>query len=235
MPAGNSVRRAARWLRRLFFRIVVICAVLLALPPLAVVAYKWINPPLTVPIGWEFLTGKSPQQTWITLDRMSPYLIAGATMSEDAQFCRHNGIDWDSLQGSIEAVREGERARGASTIPMQTVKNLFLSQSRSYVRKVFEIPLALWADFVLGKRRILEIYLNIAEFGPSLYGAEAAARSLFGKPASDLSRSEAARLATALPNPKARNAARPSRRHARLARRVEGRIRAADPWLDCLS
>ena len=208
--------------------------VLLLLPFALTWAYKWVDPPITVPIAWETLTGKRPAQKWVPLQEISKSLIAGATMSEDAKFCRHNGIDWDSLQGSIDAARDGERARGASTIPMQTVKNLFLWQSRSYVRKAIELPLALWADFILGKRRIMEIYLNIAEFGPSIYGAEAASNVYFDKKAAKLSRAEAARLATALPNPKARNPARPSRRHASLARKVERRIRAAEPWLDCL-
>jgi len=226
----RSGRRVFRILRKGLILVILVAA----LPFVLTAAYKWINPPITVPIAWEYLTGKRPAQTWVGFNRISKSLVAGALMSEDAKFCRHSGVDWASLRDSIDAARDGERARGASTISMQTVKNLFLWQSRSYVRKAVEIPLALWADFILGKRRMLEIYLNIAEFGPSLYGAEAAARSYFKKPAAKLSRAEAARLATALPNPKARNAGRPSRRHGRLARRVEKRIRAAGPWLDCL-
>ena len=225
---GGPARRAVRG-------VLIACAALLVFPFAATLAYKWVDPPLTVPIAWEFLSGKRPAQTWVALDAIAPALAAGALMSEDAKFCRHNGVDWDSLQMSIDAARDGARARGASTISMQTVKNLFLWQSRSYVRKALEIPLALWADLVLGKRRLLEIYLNIAEFGPSVYGAEAAARGFFDRPAAQLTRAQAARLATSLPNPKARNAGRPSRRHARLANGIERRIRAAGPWLDCLS
>ena len=227
--------RPNRRLSRLLRIGLILCLFALALPFVAVLAYKWIDPPLTMPIAWEYLSGKRPRQTWVPLDRISKSLIAGATMSEDARFCRHNGVDWQSLQMSFDAARGGERARGASTISMQTVKNLFLWQSRSYLRKALEIPLALWADFVLGKRRMLEIYLNIAEFGPSLYGAEAASLAYFGKPAAKLSRAQAARLATSLPNPKARNSRRPSRRHGRLARNLERRIGRAKPWLDCLA
>lgn len=219
---------------RIVWKILALFAFVAVLPLALSWAYKWIDPPITVPVAWEFLTGKRPAQKWVPIEKISKSLIAAAAMSEDAKFCRHNGVDWDSLQTSIDAAREGEKARGASTISMQTVKNLFLWQSRSYIRKGFEIPIALWADYILGKRRMLEIYLNIAEFGPSLYGAEAAAQFYFKKPAAKLSRSQAARLATALPNPKARNAGRPSRRHARLARKIEQRVRGAAPWLDCL-
>ena len=223
-------KRVFRIARRVFVLIVLVTA----LPFVLTLVYKWINPPLTVPIAWEYGTGKRPKQEWVKFSDISKALIAATTMSEDAKFCRHKGVDWDALKVSIDAARDGDRARGASTISMQTVKNLFLWQSRSYVRKALEIPLALWADFILGKRRLLEIYVNIAEFGPSVYGAEAAAKAYFKKSAKNLSRAEAARLATALPNPKARNVRRPSRRHARLARKIEQRIRGAEPWLDCL-
>ncbi|MEM8811896.1 MAG: biosynthetic peptidoglycan transglycosylase [Pseudomonadota bacterium] len=223
-------KRIRFWIVRIFL----IGLIIASLPPLLIVAYRWVDPPLTVPILLEWVTGKQPRQNWVSLSEISPLLVAGATMSEDARFCRHNGVDWETLYAQVEAVQEGERARGASTISMQTTKNLFLWQSRSYTRKAVEIPLALWADWFLGKPRMIEIYLNVAEFGPSLYGAEAAAQAYFNKPAKALGRSEAARLATALPNPKSRNAGRPSRRHARLARTVERRIRQAEPWLDCL-
>jgi monofunctional glycosyltransferase len=224
-------------MRRLqrFIRTVLGAALLLAVAPFALtVLYKWVDPPLTVPIAAEYLFGERPRQLQVPLSAVSPALVAGVVMSEDARFCRHDGVDWESLQSQVEAVSEGERARGASTIPMQTVKNLFLWQSRSYLRKAVEIPLALWADLVLGKRRLMEIYLNIAEFGPSIYGAEAAARAWFDKPAAELGRTEAARLASMLPSPKTRNPQKPSRGHARLARTVERRMRDAGPWLDCL-
>ena len=224
-------------MKRLYraFRIVLLALAGLALIPLVLsVAYNWVNPPLTVPIAWEIVTGRQPARDWVALSEVSDPMIAGVVMSEDARFCRHNGVDWASLQTQVEAARAGGRVRGASTISMQTVKNLFLWQSRSYVRKAIEIPLALWLELTMDKRRILEIYLNIAEFGPSIYGVEAAAGKIYKKDASQLSRAEAARLATVLPNPKARNPRRPSRYHARLARTIERRIRAAGSWLDCL-
>lgn len=232
--AAKALNRNMRRLQR-FIRTVLVAALVVAAAPFVLtVLYKWVNPPLTVPIATEYLAGKRPRQVQVPLSAVSPALIAGVAMSEDARYCRHHGVDWGSLQSQVEAASEGERARGASTIPMQTVKNLFLWQSRSYLRKAVEIPLALWADLVLGKRRLMEIYLNIAEFGPSVYGAEAAARTWFDKPAAGLGRTEAARLATMLPSPKTRNPQKPSRGHARLARNVERRMRGAGPWLDCL-
>ena len=135
--------------------------------------------------------------------------------SEDARFCQHGGVDWEALRDVVEAADEDGPARGASTIPMQTAKNLFLWPSRSYIRKGLELPVALYLDLIWPKRRMMENYLNIAEWGEGVFGAEAAARRYFGKSARDLTRREAALLATALPNPFRRNPARPSARHRR--------------------
>jgi monofunctional biosynthetic peptidoglycan transglycosylase len=155
-------------------------------------------------------------------------------MSEDARYCQHGGVDWEAVREVIEDAEDGTPSRGASTITMQTAKNLFLWPSRSYIRKGLEVPLALWLDLVLSKRRVLEIYLNIAEWGPGVFGAEAAAQASFGKPAAALSAREAALLATALPNPVRRNASRPSRGHARLAAINVVRAAEAGPYLVCL-
>jgi len=125
-------------------------------------------------------------------------------------------------------------SRGASTITMQTAKNLFLWNSRSYVRKGLEIPLALAIDFAWPKRRVMEVYLNIAEWGEGLYGAEAAAQRYFGRPASDLTPRQAALLVAALPNPRTRDARKPQGRYARLAASVERRAKGAGQWVDCL-
>jgi monofunctional biosynthetic peptidoglycan transglycosylase len=129
---------------------------------------------------------------------------------------------------------EDGTSRGASTISMQTAKNLFLWNSRSYVRKGIEIPLALTLDAVWPKRRVLEVYLNVAEWGEGLFGAEAAARRYFGRSAADLTPRQAALLAAALPNPRMRDPRKPQRRHAMLAALVERRAKGAAPWMDCL-
>src|SRR5213078_511446 len=143
---------------------------------------------------------------------------------EDARFCVHHGIDFGELRAAIEDADDLAEMRGGSTIAQQTAKNLFLWQGRSIVRKALEFPLALWLDVVLGKRRLMEIYLNIAEWGPNgEFGAEAAARYAFGKSARDVSAREAALLAAILPNPAVRSAARPSAGVRRVAGIYEAR------------
>ncbi|EKF18971.1 monofunctional biosynthetic peptidoglycan transglycosylase [Nitratireductor pacificus] len=171
---------------------------------------------------------------WTSLDAMGPLIQHSVMMSEDGQFCAHSGIDWAALNTVINDALSGEAARGASTIPMQTAKNLFLWQGRSFVRKAMELPLALFLDTVLSKRRVMEIYLNIAEWGPNIYGAEAAARHYFGRPASELTRRQAALLAVALPNPLERNPAKPSRGLNRLAANIERRALKAGGYVGCL-
>ncbi len=154
--------------------------------------------------------------------------------SEDSRFCEHAGVDWDAIREVVEGADEDGPSRGASTIPMQTAKNLFLWPSRSYVRKGLELPIALYLDLVWTKRRMMEVYLNIAEWGDGTFGAEAAARRYFNKSAKDLTRREAALLATALPNPFRRNPARPSPGHRRLADRLALRMEVAAPFAGCL-
>src|SRR5262249_19814549 len=151
-------------------------------------------------------------------------LPLAVTVAEDAHFCTHHGIDWGELREAMENADEGGALRGASTITQQTAKNLFLWQGRSVIRKVLEFPLALWIDLVLRKRRIMEIYLNIAEWGPnSEFGAEAGSRRAFGKSARDLAPHEAALMAALLPNPVRRNPRQPGAALRRLAGIYEAR------------
>jgi monofunctional biosynthetic peptidoglycan transglycosylase len=171
---------------------------------------------------------------WVPLAEVSPVLVASVTMSEDGQFCSHHGIDLGALNEVLGEFIEGGAPRGASTIPMQTVKNLFLWQGRSYVRKVLEAPLALMFDAVLPKKRIMEIYLNIAEWGPGIYGIEAAARHHFGRSSGDLTARQSALLAVTLPNPLQRNPARPDSSLNRLAAVIQKRAAQAGGHLDCL-
>ena len=165
-------------------------------------------------------------------DEISPVLVASVVMSEDGKFCEHHGVDWGEL-GKVLDDSDGP-SRGASTIAMQTVKNLFLWTSRSYVRKAFEMPLALYADLVWSKRRTMEIYLNVVEWGPGVFGAEAAARHYFRRSAKQLSLRQAALLAASLPNPLARDPGRPSRALQAAARRVAARAEQAGDYIDCL-
>src|SRR5258708_4861824 len=169
-------------------------------------------------MAWRYMTGAPVSRQWIDFSAISPSLPRSVVAAEDAKFCSHHGIDWDALRDVIDDAEDGEVARGGSTITQQVAKNLFLWQSRSVIRKALEFPLALWIDLVLPKQRILEIYLNIAELGPSgQFGAQAGAIYAFRRPASALSPREAALLASILPNPGRRTARNPGGGVPRLA------------------
>jgi monofunctional glycosyltransferase len=194
-----------------------ILIIVLALPYLLAPLYRTGHPVSTL-MAWRWVKGEPVSRQWIDLHAMSPYLPRSVVAAEDAKFCTHHGIDWDALNDVIEDAEEGEATRGGSTITQQVAKNLFLWQGRSMVRKALEFPLALWIDFVLPKQRILEIYLNIAELGPSgQFGANAGAEYAFGRPASNLTPHEAALLSSILPKPVKRSARNPGPGVRRLA------------------
>lgn len=196
--------------------------------------YSIVNPPVTTLTIARHILLRPVHQTWLPLDKISKQLPRAVIMSEDAKFCYHWGVDWGAVEQVWEDLEDGEAPRGASTISMQTVKNLFLWHSRSYIRKVLEVPLAYVSSLFWSKRRMMEIYLNIAEWGPGIFGAEAAARHHFNKSASQLTRHEAALLAAALPNPFIRRAGRPGPKTRRMANRIEKRMAAAGRWVKCL-
>jgi monofunctional biosynthetic peptidoglycan transglycosylase len=167
---------------------------------------------------WRWATGARVERIVVPLNRISPALPLTVIVAEDGSFCRNHGIDLGAMREALRQSGEMSEARGASTLTQQAAKNLFLWQGRSFVRKALEIPLALWLNLVLPKRRILEIYLNIAQWGPNgEFGAEAAARWAFGKSAHDLNAREAAELAAILPNPVRRSARTPGFIVRRLA------------------
>src|SRR5450432_2710411 len=188
-------------MRRAIRTLVLIVLVVLLLPYLLAPLYR-IGHPVSTLMAWRWLTGAPVSRQWIDFAAISPLLPRSVVASEDAKFCSHHGIDWDALRDVVDDAEDGEVTRGGSTITQQVAKNLFLWPGRSVVRKALEFPLALWIDLVLGKRRTLEIYLNVAEWGPNgEFGAEAAARHAFGKSARQLTAQEAALLAATLPNP----------------------------------
>ena len=197
-------------------------------------AYRWIAPPTTTLMLAQRFTGTKIERAWRPLEKISPHLTRAVIMSEDAGFCGHHGVDWKELERVYEQSLEGGSTGGGSTISMQVTKNLFLWPSKSYVRKAIEIPMTLVADRWWGKSRMLEIYLNIAEWGPGIFGAEAAARAYFKKTAADLNEAEAALLAVALPNPLSRNAADPAPRQKRMAGIIQGRMKAGSSNVRCL-
>ncbi|MFZ1815061.1 MAG: monofunctional biosynthetic peptidoglycan transglycosylase [Rhizobiaceae bacterium] len=198
-----------------------------------VYAVRPIHPPSTLMLA-RYLTFQPVDRRWVELEDVSPRLVHSVIMSEDGQFCSHYGIDLRELNAVIEDVLDGERARGASTITMQTAKNLYLFNSRSLVRKVLEVPIAIYMDLVLPKRRIMEIYLNIAEWGDGIFGVEAAAQHYFGRPASRLTPRQAALLTVSLPNPFERNPARPGAGLHRLAGIIERRASRAGGYVGCV-
>ena len=168
------------------------------------------------------------QQSWVPISRMSKHLIHAVIAAEDQKFFGHEGVDWDAMQEALEKDRRAGRfARGGSTITQQLAKNLFFTTDRSLVRKLREVVVAHWLEEALGKRRILELYLNVIEWGDGIYGAQAAALRYYGKPASALDEVEAAGLAAMIPNPRTIHPRLAPQRHARAQRRVLWLMRSA--------
>jgi monofunctional biosynthetic peptidoglycan transglycosylase len=224
--------KIARWVTRLVVALIVIAMIPLALT--LVYAIPSVHPVSTLMLKDVVLLRPYKRQ-WVPLDRISPNLVHSVVMSEDGQFCRHDGIDWQQMRMVVDDALAGEETRGASTITMQTVKNLFLWGGRSYLRKALEAPLALYFDAVLSKRRIMEIYLNVVRWGPGIFGAEAAAEYHFKRSAGRLSNRQAALLAVTLPNPYLRHPERPTPGLRRLAALIEHRTaRYARSHVTCL-
>lgn len=208
-------------------------AILVALPLVLVPVYAIVQPPGSVLMVWRLAGGTWPTHNWVDFEDMGKRLPIAVMAAEDTRFCKHGGVDWSAVEIALGENRSGG-PRGASTISMQTVKNLFLWPSRSYVRKGLEVPLALYADLIWSKPRMMEIYLNIAEWGDGIYGAGAAAQHHFGKAPKDLTRREAARLAASLPNPFVRIAGKPGPQTRRIARRIDRRVPATRSHAACL-
>jgi monofunctional glycosyltransferase len=194
-----------------------------------VLLYAVVNPPASTLMLGQAVQGVPMRQTWVALDDISPNLIKAVVISEDAQFCRHWGVDWTEMRIAL-----ANGGRGASTIPMQTVKNLFLWPGRNYLRKVAELPLAHVTTLVWSKRRMLEIYLNVAEWGPGVYGIEEASRRWFKTSARNLTPQQAALLAATLPAPLLRKANAPGRTTASHASRVRRQFPGAEAYLGCV-
>lgn len=216
-------------MRRLIRAVVLAALGLVLLPYVLVPIYNVGHPVSTLMIG-RFLAGEPVTRTWVDIDAIAPALPRSVVAAEDAKFCFHHGIDWNSVQEILEDAQDGgELTRGGSTITQQVAKNLFLWPGRSMVRKVLEFPLALWIEVVLSKKRILELYLNVAELGPSgQFGAEAGANYAFGGSASALSAQQAALLASILPNPVVRSARKPGPGVRRLAGTYVMRAQSAE-------
>jgi monofunctional biosynthetic peptidoglycan transglycosylase len=223
--------RSRPWLRRIVKAVVVLALAPIVLTILYIPSF--VHPVSTLMLA-DLVTFQGYDRRWVPLDDIAPAMRNSVIMSEDGQFCSHLGVDLGELKSEVQDWFAGRPTRGASTIPMQTVKNLYLWGGRSVVRKAVELPLAVYFDLVVPKRRILEIYLNIAEWGPNIYGVEAAAQHHFGVSAKDLTARQAALLTVALPNPIARNPGKPQQGLRRLSRLIERRAARSGGYVGCV-
>ena len=203
--------------------LLILSLIVLLLPAGGVLAHALVPPPTTLLMLTRVIEGEGIDYRWRPLDRISPRLVEAVIASEDARFCSHRGFDMQAIEQALERNRRGGRMRGGSTISQQTAKNVFLWPRRSWVRKGLEAGYTVLIETFWSKRRIMEVYLNVAEWAPGVYGAEAAAQYWFRKSAADLTAAEAARLAAVLPSPRRYQAASPGP----YVRRRAGRVQAA--------
>ena len=230
--------RRSRVIRRLLAWVKALAAAFFLISAAVIVAYRFVAPPFTPLMVVRVVEGLGAHRwvgvtkRWVDVEHVSPMLLRAVLAAEDGRFFRHHGVDLDALRraATYNARHRGRRLRGAGTITMQCARNVFLWQGRSYVRKALEITLSPVLELAWGKRRILEVYLNVIEWGDGLYGVEAAAERYFGVSAAQLDAGQSALLAAALPDPRRSNPAAPSRYLA--ARAVIISLRAERVQLD---
>lgn len=196
-------------------------AAFIALTLVLVVAFKWLPVPVTATM---LMDGNGITKDWESLDNIDRNLVSAVIASEDQRFCQHSGFDTEAIELAMRENLEGGKIRGGSSISQQTAKNVFLWQGGGYFRKALEAWFTFWIELVWGKRRIMEVYLNVAETGIGTYGAEAGSQRYFGHSAARMSRDEASRMAAALPSPKKRSVKGPGGWLARHGNRIERRI-----------
>jgi monofunctional biosynthetic peptidoglycan transglycosylase len=225
-PARRKKPPRRRVFRRLLLRLFAALLAAWSLLALALAAVRWVDPPFTAVHAQRRLQSwfrRGPyhkRYVFVPLDRISPELQHAVVAAEDARFFKHNGFDWHEIRTAVEDRLEDGRERGASTITQQLVKNLFFGTGRSFFRKGAEFTLVPVAELALGKRRILELYLNVIEWGPGIYGAEAASRYYYSVPCRRIGRDQAARLAAILPSPRRRRPERMNEYSARILDRM---------------
>jgi monofunctional biosynthetic peptidoglycan transglycosylase len=218
---GGLLRRTLRWLGRAVVLFVAITVILAAI-------YRFVPPPLTPLMVIRLFEGNWIHKDWVSYEEISPNLVRAVIASEDAGFCSHWGFDFAAIRKALRHNERSGRLRGGSTISNQTAKNAFLwpgdTAVTRYARKAIEPYFTLLIEGMWGKKRILEVYLNVVEWAPGVYGAEAAAEHHFRKPAAQLTQREAALLAAALPNPQVYNAGKPGPYVSRRARQIQGQM-----------
>jgi monofunctional biosynthetic peptidoglycan transglycosylase len=196
----------------------------LILSVLWVVAYRFINPPITATMIGDLVSGRGAERNWLSIERVDRDMVRASIAAEDSNFCTHSGFDLEAIEDAMQRNASGGRIRGGSTISQQTAKNVFLWQGGGYFRKGLEAWFTLLIEQIWGKRRIMEIYLNVAETGIGTYGVNAGARRYYGHDASTMTRQEAARIAAVLPLPKARGATSPKGFTRRYGNIIAARI-----------
>tara|TARA_R110002124_G_scaffold3749_2_gene23967 strand:+ start:533 stop:1207 length:675 start_codon:yes stop_codon:yes gene_type:complete len=201
--------------------LLILLLTMLLLPVGGVLIHAVVPPPTTLLMVQQAVAGHGLDYRWRSLDDISPRLVEAVIASEDARFCRHDGFDFKAIEKAMDDNARGRKVRGGSTISQQTAKNVFLWPGRSWIRKGLEAGYTVLIETVWPKRRIMEVYLNVAEWAPGVYGAEAAARHWYGKGADQLTAREAARLAAILPSPRRYNAGKPGPYVRRRASRVQ--------------
>lgn len=192
------------FLKKVWRKIRMTIIVILALHLVYLIALKWVNPPITVVQLTDWINGYDLKRDYVSWDEISPNMKLAVIASEDQLFPEHNGFDWKSIEKAIKErnSKKKKKVRGASTISQQVAKNVFLWNGRSWIRKGLEVYFTFMIELIWGKERILEVYLNVAEMGPGIFGVEAASQHYFKKPARKLTQTEAAKIAASLPNPK---------------------------------
>ncbi len=217
-------RRAVSWPRRIIGWIVKLILALLIVSFLWVLAYRFINPPITITMIEDILAGRGANKAWMPIGDMDRDMVRAAIAAEDSKFCSHHGFDFLAIENAMKRNASGGRIRGGSTISQQTAKNAFLWQNGGYLRKGFEAWFTFLIEHVWGKRRIMEVYLNLAETGVGTYGVNAGAERYYGHDASAMSAIEAARIAAVLPLPKERGAVAPKGFTRRYGNTIAARI-----------
>ena len=226
---GRVRKLRRRWLRAAG---AVLVLLILIFPVTVTLLFSVVPPPVTPLMVIRLFEGNGLEKRWRSLQRISPYAVQAVIASEDNRFCRHRGFDLSAIRQVLQDYEAGKQPRGASTISMQVAKNVFLWPARSPIRKALEAYLTLLIEGLWSKQRIIEVYLNVAEWGHGIYGIEAAAQRHFGKSATSLSRREASLLAVVLPNP--RQWSPQSAFVQRRAGIIRRRMHQIEPLFDCL-
>lgn len=230
---GDGQHKGTGRISKVIRRLALLTAMLSVLPVLLCLVY-WVFPPVTSLMLSDLSTLRPYDRRWVSIRDIAPVMVRSVVVSEDGRYCQHHGVDWEALQEVLDHAGRNGPSRGASTITMQTVKNVFLWPGRTALRKGLEIVLAELVSTFWTKRRTMEIYLNVAEWGDGIYGIEAASQTYFHVPAARLTAQQAALLTAALPNPFLRNPAKPGRGHRRIASIIQNRQAGADAFVSCV-